>query len=245
MALPEGERLCGKVRTHRPQGGHRPDAGLWRTASADNPGPVPNGRRPLGDVSSGRLGPITLLRTSPGSRSSAGPYSAASRHCAVFFERDVTLGAMRAGAVVPMLLACSSRMPIRAVSASATPVRVRRHAGEPCLQRAGVTTASWKAPSARGSAAQPRDQRRCRRARTPSPIRPTSASSTPRPNTPLRVLTAEASALSVRTRISTSSRERSATCRPRPGAEHPGRTAGPDSIGAASGQRCRWPSGAG
>jgi putative transposase len=37
-----------------------------------------NGRRPIGAVSSARLGPITLLRTSPGSRSSAGPYSAAS-----------------------------------------------------------------------------------------------------------------------------------------------------------------------
>ena len=37
-----------------------------------------NGRGPIGAVSSARLGPITLLRTSPGSGSSAGPSSAAS-----------------------------------------------------------------------------------------------------------------------------------------------------------------------
>jgi putative transposase len=38
---PSRELLCGKIRAHRPDGGHRPDADLRRTASADDPGPVP------------------------------------------------------------------------------------------------------------------------------------------------------------------------------------------------------------
>jgi len=37
---PAGELLRGAVRAHRPQGGHRPDADLRRTASANCPGPV-------------------------------------------------------------------------------------------------------------------------------------------------------------------------------------------------------------
>ena len=37
---PARERLCGKVRAHRPDRGHRPDAHLRRAASADDPGPV-------------------------------------------------------------------------------------------------------------------------------------------------------------------------------------------------------------
>ena len=37
---PAGERLCGKVRAHRPDRGHRPDAHLRRAASADDPGRV-------------------------------------------------------------------------------------------------------------------------------------------------------------------------------------------------------------
>ena len=41
-AQPEGERLCGTVRAHRPQGGRlRPNADLRRTASADDPGSGP------------------------------------------------------------------------------------------------------------------------------------------------------------------------------------------------------------
>jgi hypothetical protein len=40
--------------------------------------PITTDGGPIGAVSSARLGPITLLRTSPGSGSSAGPYSAAS-----------------------------------------------------------------------------------------------------------------------------------------------------------------------
>ena len=34
------ECLCGKVRAHRPDGGHRPDADLRPATSADHPGPV-------------------------------------------------------------------------------------------------------------------------------------------------------------------------------------------------------------
>jgi putative transposase len=34
----EGERLCGTIRVHRPDRGHRPDADLRRTAPADDPG---------------------------------------------------------------------------------------------------------------------------------------------------------------------------------------------------------------
>jgi hypothetical protein len=34
----EGERLCGTIRAHRPDRGHRPDADLRRTAPADDPG---------------------------------------------------------------------------------------------------------------------------------------------------------------------------------------------------------------
>jgi hypothetical protein len=41
---PRAKRLCGKVRAHRTDGGHRPDADLRPAASADNPGPV---RSPL------------------------------------------------------------------------------------------------------------------------------------------------------------------------------------------------------
>jgi hypothetical protein len=37
---PSSECLCGKVRAHRPDGGHRPDADLWPVASADDPGSV-------------------------------------------------------------------------------------------------------------------------------------------------------------------------------------------------------------
>jgi putative transposase len=36
----EGERLCGTIRAHRPDRGHRPDADLRRTALADDPGRV-------------------------------------------------------------------------------------------------------------------------------------------------------------------------------------------------------------
>ncbi len=54
---PASEFLCGKVRAHRPGGGHRPDADLRPVASADDPGPVP--------------GP--LQRTSPPSRPPAAP----------------------------------------------------------------------------------------------------------------------------------------------------------------------------
>ena len=47
---PSGERLCRKVRAHRPDRGHRPDADLRRTAPADGPDRVCpahyNGRRP-------------------------------------------------------------------------------------------------------------------------------------------------------------------------------------------------------
>jgi putative transposase len=34
----EGQRLCGTIRAHRPDRGHRPDADLRRTAPADDPG---------------------------------------------------------------------------------------------------------------------------------------------------------------------------------------------------------------
>jgi putative transposase len=37
---PARERLCGTVRAHRPDRGHRPDAHLRRAASADDPGQV-------------------------------------------------------------------------------------------------------------------------------------------------------------------------------------------------------------
>ena len=38
---PPHECLWGKVRAHRPDGGHRPDADLRPATSGDNPGPVP------------------------------------------------------------------------------------------------------------------------------------------------------------------------------------------------------------
>jgi hypothetical protein len=66
------ELLCGTVRAHRPDGGHRPDADLRRTASADDPGPV--------------RGP--LQRTAPSSRPSAPPAAARSPCCGPLPEAD-------------------------------------------------------------------------------------------------------------------------------------------------------------
>jgi hypothetical protein len=54
---PQGERLRGKVRAHRPHRGHRPDADLRKTTPADSPGRVP--------------GP--LQRTTPPSQPPAAP----------------------------------------------------------------------------------------------------------------------------------------------------------------------------
>ena len=75
------QRLCGKVRAHRPDGGHRPDTDLRSAASADDPGRYEahyNGRRPIAAASSARPGPTTQSPTFPRSESAADPSSAAS-----------------------------------------------------------------------------------------------------------------------------------------------------------------------
>ena len=79
---PSRERLCGEVRAHRPDGGHRPDADLRPATSADDPGRVRGPLRPTTAPSQppapAAPAPTTLSATSPRSGSIADPSSAAS-----------------------------------------------------------------------------------------------------------------------------------------------------------------------
>ena len=79
---PRAKRLRGKIRAHRPDRGHRPDArssvsGICRR-SWPSTRPTTTDGDPIAAATSARPGPITLSRTCPGSGSSAGPSSAAS-----------------------------------------------------------------------------------------------------------------------------------------------------------------------
>ena len=79
---PQGERLCRTVRTHCPDGGHRPDADLRRTTPAAGPSRVRGARQRRATLSqppsSARPGRTAPSPASPRSGSSAGPSSAAS-----------------------------------------------------------------------------------------------------------------------------------------------------------------------